>query len=91
MIWAEKWLRNFKSETFLYDDITEVSRGYVNGGGEADRGLYIDDELLFSDTRRDGMTQWLYFLLKKYASDCNILFVDIDHQKSAATSGFGET
>ena len=90
VVWAEKWLSNFKSETFLYDNITEISHGYLNGGGEAGRGLYIDDELLFSDTRRDGITQWLYLLLKKYASGHNIQFKDIDHQ-CPDPSSLGET
>jgi|GEM_PF-6214555 hypothetical protein len=78
VVWAEKWLGHFETETFLYDEIAQISHSYINGGGDVGRGLYIDHRLLWTSTRDAGLAQHLYWLVRIQAAGREIVFVDVD-------------
>jgi hypothetical protein len=81
LIWAEKWLGHFQTETFEYDDLDEITHGGLNGGWDSNRALYLDRERLIYGYKKDGVCQWLYLMLMEYASGREILFKDIDQTR----------
>lgn len=78
LLWAERYFRHFESETFLYEELGKVSHGYINGGGDRGRGLYVNGRLLLSDTREAGLSQHLYWLIRMQTAGQEIAFEDVD-------------
>jgi len=78
LIWAEKWLGHYKTITLVYNDVTTVTHGFLNGGGDVGRGLYIDHNLLLSGDQSDRLCRWLYFVAENYIAAQRTVFKDVD-------------
>jgi hypothetical protein len=82
LIWAEKWLGHFQTETFEYDGLDEIAHSGLNGGWDSNRALYLGRTRLIYGYKKDGVCQWLFAMLREYAVGRDILFKDIDQVQS---------